>query len=268
MAPDSPHSRIPVLMYHRVGAVASAAEQKYCVAPDLFRAQMLALAGQGMRPCRLADFLAWLLAGAPAAGGQFLLTFDDGFLGVYEHAFPVLHDLGWPFAVFVVSARVGETDTWTAAQFPTARAHPLLGRPEMVAMQRSGVSFQSHTRTHPDLTSLGDAALEEELAGSKRELESLLDAPVDCLAYPFGKLDDRVAAAARRAGYRAAFSVQPGFNRPGTDPFRIRRLDVFGSDSPAALLRKLTLGSNDGSWSHAARYYVGRLRRRLVGTPV
>jgi hypothetical protein len=57
--------------------------------------------------------------------------------------------------------------------------------------------------------------------------------------------------------------VQPGFNRRGVDPFRIRRLDIFGTDTPAMLLRKIKFGSNDGTFLHAVRYLVSRARARL-----
>jgi hypothetical protein len=68
---------------------------------------------------------------------------------------------------------------------------------------------------------------------------------------------------AQRAGYRAAFSVQPGFNRPDVDRFRLRRLDVFGTDTPAMLRRKITLGSNDGSLAAVIRYNAARVLARL-----
>ncbi len=81
--------------------------------------------------------------------------------------------------------------------------------------------------------------------------------------YPYGRYDERVRQAAIDAGYAAAFSVQPGFNRPGLDPYRIRRLDVYGTDTAAALARKMALGTNDGSVAHTARYAVGRAAARL-----
>jgi hypothetical protein len=73
-----------------------------------------------------------------------------------------------------------------------------------------------------------------------------------------------VAEAARRAGYRGAFSTQPGFNRREVDRFRIRRIDVYGTDTPAMLLRKVRLGTNDGTLSALARYYAGRVKARLA----
>jgi hypothetical protein len=88
---------------------------------------------------------------------------------------------------------------------------------------------------------------------------------VDYIAYPFGHLDERVEAATRTAGYRAAFSTQPGFNRSDVNRLRIRRLDVFGTDTPAMLLRKVRLGSNDGTLGNAVRYYFQQITRRLPG---
>jgi hypothetical protein len=96
-------------------------------------------------------------------------------------------------------------------------------------------------------------------------LSQLLGHEVDYIAYPFGHLDARVEAATRAAGYRAAFATQPGFNRRDVNRFRIRRLDVFGTDSPAKLLRKIRFGSNDGSLMNIVRYYLDRLRSHLPG---
>ena len=180
--------------------------------------------------------------------GAFLLTFDDGFLGVYEHAYPLLLELGWPATVFLVSALIGKQDEWTKTENPSGACYPLLDRDHIEEMRENGFSFHSHTRHHKDLTSLAEDALDDQLVGSKRELESILGCKVRYLAYPYGLIDARAHEATRAAGYKCAFSVQPGFNRQGnTDMFHIRRLDVFGTDSAAALARKVRFGSNDGS---------------------
>jgi peptidoglycan/xylan/chitin deacetylase (PgdA/CDA1 family) len=130
-------------------------------------------------------------------------------------------------------------------------------------LQRRGVALHSHTCSHASLPTLGDDELRRELVESRSALQRLLGRPVDYLAYPFGHLDERVAAAARGAGYRAAFSTQPGFNRRDVDHFRIRRIDVYGTDTPAMLMRKVRLGTNDGTLWNLARYYLGRAKARL-----
>lgn len=255
--------RIPVLMYHRVGEAVNDWERKYCIAPDRFAAHMRILHGQGMRPCTIEDFVAWLSGQKTLSDKTFLLTFDDGFYGVYEHAMPVLAQLGWPATVFLVSSLTGKRDVWCEKENPSGCTYPLLDRDHIEEMRKHGFSFHSHSRTHADLTKTTDQDLKDELYGAKAELEDLLGTDIPYLAYPYGRHDERVLAVARAAGYHAAFSVQPGFNRPGIDPYRIRRLDVFGTDTPAQLLRKITLGSNDGSLQHSLRYYAGQLAAKF-----
>lgn len=255
--------RVPVLMYHRVGFAHNDWEQRYCVSPERFAAHMQRLAEKGMRACSLAEFIAWTEGEQDLPEGSFLLTFDDGFLGVFEHAAPILGKLNWPATVFLVSNLIGKQDEWCRSQNPSGATYPLLDREHIDAMRHMGFTFQSHTRSHPDLTTLDDDALADQLAGSRAELEDLLGQSVSYLAYPFGRYDERVADAARAAGYRAAFSVQPGFNRRDVDPLRIRRLDVSGTDTPTMLARKIFFGANDGSWQQTVRYYGGRVAQRL-----
>ncbi len=255
--------RVLVLMYHRIGEAHNDWERRYCVSPELFAAQMERLAAKGMQACGLDDFFAWLAGDKPLPEGSFLLTFDDGFLGVYEHGAPLLRDMNWPATVFLVSQLIGKRDEWCRSQNPGGDTYPLMTQEHIEALRGMGFSFQSHTRLHADLPTLSDEQLADELGGSRRDLEALLGQPVPYLAYPYGRYDERVLNAAREAGYQAAFSVQPGFNRRDVHPYRIRRLDVFGTDTPAMLLRKMYYGANDGSWRQTLRYYGGRVKSRL-----
>jgi hypothetical protein len=65
------------------------------------------------------------------------------------------------------------------------------------------------------------------------------------------------------AGYVCAFSTRSGFSRIGDDPLLMRRIDVYGTDTPGALLRKLQFGTNDGSLVSTGRYYAKRALGRL-----
>lgn len=257
--------RVPVLMYHRVGTAHNAWEARYAISPGNFAAHMGALASQGYRAADIDALVTWLEGGSPLPDRSILVTFDDGFRGVREHALPVLENLGWPFTVFLVSDLIGQEDVWTRASNPAGVTYPLLDANEIRDMQRRGVSFHSHTRSHPSLPTLDELELTQQLTGSREVLAGLLGHDVSYLAYPFGHADERVEAATRAAGYRAAFSTRSGFNRRDVNRFQIRRLDVFGTDTPAMLLRKIRLGSNDGSLGYAARYYLDRLKSRLPG---
>jgi peptidoglycan/xylan/chitin deacetylase (PgdA/CDA1 family) len=254
--------RIPVLMYHQVSPDGRRGEDgRYCVSSTLFAEHMHALASNGMQACTIDDFFGWFEGRADLRAGAFVITFDDGFLGVYENAFPVLRELEWTAAVFLVSSLIGKANAWGTER---AKAYRLLDLSQIDAMRQSGFSFHSHSRTHSDLTGASDEALDDEVAGSKRDLERLLDGSVEYFAYPFGRFDRRVSHAAAAAGYRAAFSVRSGFNRPGVDQYALRRIDIRGTDTPMRVLRKMTLGTNDGSLAEMMRYYASRAVTRLT----
>jgi len=258
-------NRVPVLMYHRVGPALNDWEARYAISPERFAAHMQALARKGYRALGIDVLVNWLEGGAPLPANAIVITFDDGFRGVRDHALPIMEHLCWPFTVFLVSDLIGADDVWTRTSNPAGITYPLLDADEIRDMQRRGVSFHSHTRSHASLPTLDDAALVSQLAGSRQALSVLLGHDVPYIAYPFGHLDERVEAATHAAGYRAGFSTQSGFNRRDVNRLRIRRLDVYGTDTPAMLLRKIRLGSNDGSLAHAARYYLARLGSRLPG---
>lgn len=251
--------RVPVLMYHRIGDSHNDWERKYCISPEHFAAHMHALAGKGYKACSIGEFIDWLKGNIQLPDKSLLITFDDGFLGVFEHGLPILKEHNWPAVMFLVSRLIGKQDIWCHKQNPSGKTFPLMGLQEIETLRANGFSFFSHSRSHPDLSQLDDQELEDELRGSREDLESLLEAPVPYFAYPYGRYNERVLDEVKAAGYEAAFSVQPGFNRPGIDPFRIPRIDVFGTDSPAQLLRKIHFGTNNGSWQRALRYYSGRL---------
>jgi hypothetical protein len=62
------------------------------------------------------------------------------------------------------------------------------------------------------------------------------------LAYPYGDHDERVRSAAAAAGYRAAFTTEPGRNGAGIDPYCLRRLGVLDWDNRSAFLWKALTG--------------------------
>lgn len=256
-------SRVPVLMYHRVGEALNDWEARYAISPANFVAHMQTLARSGRRAIGIDDFVDWLAGNRSLPEGAFLLTFDDGFRGVREHALPVLERHDWPFTVFLVSDLIGRADIWTRHTNPAGRTYPLLDLDEIRDMQQRGCSFHSHTRSHASLPSLDNAHLADELSGSRYRLAELLGHEVPYLAYPFGHVDARVESAASAAGYSAAFATQPGFNRGDVNRFRIRRLEVYGTDTPAMLLRKIHLGTNDGTLGKTVSYYFHRLASRL-----
>jgi O-antigen/teichoic acid export membrane protein/peptidoglycan/xylan/chitin deacetylase (PgdA/CDA1 family) len=97
-------------------------------------------------------------------------------------------------------------------------------------MSACGIEFGSHSVSHPVLSMVEPALLDQELTVSKRQIEDATGKPVHTLAYPVGDKDafnDSVRAAARLAGYRAGISYISGMDDPRHwDRFAIRRLQI------------------------------------------
>ena len=110
--------RIPVLMYHRIGDALNEWEQKYCISPDNFAAHMQALFDKGYKACTANDFFDWLMGGIQLPEKSLLITFDDGYLGVFEHGLPILRALEWPAVMFLVSDLIGKEDSWCKSENP------------------------------------------------------------------------------------------------------------------------------------------------------
>lgn len=158
---------------------------------------------------------------AGLADAMISLTFDDGFASVYENALRELAAAGLPSTQYVVSGLVGTGGYMSAGQ--------------IAELARAGHEIGSHTVSHADLSTLSDAELTAELVDSKAALEQLAaGSSVESLAYPYGTANERVADAARAAGYRSGRTVAPGYPAPGTlDRFDIRVQNVTPTTSVA-----------------------------------
>lgn len=252
--------RVPVLMYHRVGEP-DQAHDLYCISSDRFAAQMHALAQAKWQAVSIQDFDAWCRGSKSLPKNSFVLTFDDGFTGVYDFAAPVLKTLDWPATVFLVAGKLGGQSDWAVTTEVPMFPHPLMDETQLRNLSKQGFSLQSHSLQHHDLTTLDAQALEQDLSDSRTLIAEINGQAPAYLAYPYGRHNEDVRNAAQDVGFTMAFSVESGFNRPGESTYQIRRLDVFGTDTPAMLLRKVCLGTNNGSLAHLIRYYFCRILR-------
>lgn len=109
-------------------------------------------------------------------------------------------------------------------------------------MQQGGVSFGSHTLTHPVVSRVPVAAAGKELRESKRIMEERLGRPVKDFAYPFGQPADcgfAAEAVLHDCGYRSAMTTSRGINLPGADRYRLRRVQIGEERSLALFAARL-----------------------------
>jgi peptidoglycan/xylan/chitin deacetylase (PgdA/CDA1 family) len=137
--------------------------------------------------------------------------------------------------IFVVTRHVGGTNAWGGWRTPGIPTLPLLGWEHLERLTRRGVITAAHTRTHPVLTRVAAAALQDELLGCRDDLARRLGVRSGHLAYPYGDADGRVVAAAAqhyRWGYTTELRVLPDAAEP---PLRLPRLDMYYFQKPGLL---------------------------------
>jgi len=194
--------------------------------------------------------------------GTAAVTFDDGYCGVFDHAWPLLRDLRMPATVFVVaqapgsdkgfwwdhsdvlraysptrrehwiSALRGDGPTIVASVAPSGRAvgPPPCCRPagwdEITHAVRSGLGLGVHSATHRSLPALDELDLRREVVESRDVITRRTGVTPDFFAYPYGLWNDRVRQAVRSAGYRGAVTVTYGHNTTAADLWALRRVNV------------------------------------------
>jgi peptidoglycan/xylan/chitin deacetylase (PgdA/CDA1 family) len=92
------------------------------------------------------------------------------------------------------------------------------------ALVSAGCHVGFHTLRHDRLPLLSDAALADALRDGRDGLTAVVGRELDSISYPYGKADERVADAARAAGYRLGFTTKRHAVTPETDPLLVPRI--------------------------------------------
>ena len=157
-------------------------------------------------------------------GRVVVITLDDGYVDNLQAAMPVLQRYGFSATCYVVSGQIGHHNSWDVDRLGIRK--PLMTVEQLREWHAGGMEVGAHTRTHPRLTQCDEKQLRDEIHGSKAELEDLLALPVSQFCYPYGDQNDRVVAATREAGFNAATTTHRGRAIPGSDPWRLPRIQV------------------------------------------
>jgi len=244
----------PVLCYHRIGGPLELGVTR--VGRSVFAKQMTALARAGWRTMTLAEFAN--LRTAHDVPRTFLLTFDDGYAALAEHAYPVLADLGFTATTFLITDYVGKTNSWDVRYTWSRLRH--LSWTDVERWRARGFQFGSHGATHSRLTWLHSSAVCDDLARSREVLIHRLGEDAGrAIAYPFSALDGRVTDVARSCGYELGFA---GVRGNGTS-LQLPRVPVYSWD-----IANVPFGLRDDGFATLGKFVAHVANRCAVGTTV
>jgi peptidoglycan/xylan/chitin deacetylase (PgdA/CDA1 family) len=226
----------PILGYHKIDSRFELGFTQ--LGPRTFRRQIESLARAGYRTLGSAELIAALgrtggRADRPSAptlplshSPTLILTFDDGYAALAEHAFPVLADHGFKALLFVITDFVGRENTWDV-QYGWRKFYHL-SWDELAKWRERGIEAHSHGATHARLTWLSDTEAEDELGRSREAIASRLGTAPRGIGYPFGAADERVCRLAAAAGYTLGFGGPVGAGT--SDPMLLERRVVYAWD--------------------------------------
>ena len=244
---------IPVLTFHAIEELPSVTS----ISPQVFQRGLDRLHRHGYQTLGLVEAADIIRKGESFPPRSFVITFDDGYRSVYDHALPVLQTCGMSATVFLT---VGKNEVpKSGGRLPTVGGRVMLSWDEICEMHRSGINFGAHTMTHPDLTRLEDHELQTEIYGSKTIIEDALDTPVSCFAYPFGRYD-RHSRDFVQQYFDCACSDRLGLTYAGSDLFALERVDAYYLRTERLFGLMLT---KFFPWYSRARSLLRRARRIL-----
>lgn len=175
-----------VLQYHHIS---DTTPRSTSIRPELFMQHMAFLQSDGFTVLPLPELVAKMKQGEALPDKVVAITFDDGYISVFETARPILERFNYPYTVFVTTDQVGSNRlfmTWD----------------QLRALRDSGATIANHSKTHAHFIrqrsdeSEADwlARIDYEIRAAESALEQEMGFSPRLLAYPFGEYVQQIQA--------------------------------------------------------------------------
>lgn len=220
------YAKMPlIVMYHEVLANPIYSSD---VSTSNFTAQINFFKSEGYRTLSLDEFYEVVTNHAVVPEKSVLITFDDGYIGNYNNAIPVLQQNNFKAAFFVhtnfVGVSAGSHPKMSWNQLRTVDANPLF-------------EVESHTVTHGNLAQMTATQIQSELANSKAAIETQLNKTCEYITYPFGSYNEEVGKQAPQY-YKIGFAVSFLGYKNAPEAYSIPRIGIGKDLTSLALFRQ------------------------------
>lgn len=210
-----------VLQYHHVSTETPASTS---TSPERFAMHLDYLAGAGFNVVPLSHLAEALRQGKPLPDKTAAITFDDGYISIYETAWPLLKDKGWPFTIFINSE-------------PHDQGKSLfMSWDQLRELHSSGATIANHTVSHPYLLRHREGQDEmqwrawvgQEISSAQQRIKTEIGEAPMLFAYPYGEFNNAILTVIGELGY-VGFGQQSGPLAPYND---LRALPRFPFGGP------------------------------------
>ncbi len=183
-----------ILLYHHV---ATDTPPSTSISPDDFRAHLDYLRDNNFNVLPLDEMIEGLKNGVALPDKAVVISFDDGYSSIYDTAFPMLQEYGFPFTLFLST---GPTDQGQSNYLTWGQIREL---------SDAGVIIANHMVEHPYMLDRLDNESDSEWL-TRREMELLqaeqriLDETGQThryLAYPYGEFNPEIKELLAKHGF-------------------------------------------------------------------
>lgn len=174
-----------ITIYHHV---ATDTPPSTSISPADFRAHLEYLRTDGFSVIALDTMLDAITKGDELPDKAVAITFDDGYISIYDTAFPMLQEYGYPFTLFLSTGPINNAQ------------HGYISWAQIREMSDAGVIIANHMVEHPYmLTRNANESDQEwierlrlELLQAERDILEHTGQSHKYLAYPFGEFDKAI----------------------------------------------------------------------------
>ena len=218
---------IPVLSYHSISEDAS----YISLSTQIFEKQISFLKKLGYVSINFNEI-------DPNKKNQIIITFDDGYKDILINALPILKRHNFKATCFFVTNQIGKNNQWDnkKEKFSTKK---IMSNDDIKRWSLNGMSVQSHSHNHFDLTKLSNFDIVKELEISKKYFKDKFNLETDVFCYPFGKVNQNVYDLTKKIYKKAVTTNRSRYNINKHNPFLIPRIDMGKNVSLTKLYLKL-----------------------------
>lgn len=220
---------LPILMYHAIHVMApeEASNANLIVDPTTFESHIKRLSDEGYYFLTPEEAYKVLTENVLPNGNSKIiwLTFDDSLWDFYDNAYPILKKYGAKATNNVITSTVGNSAN--------------LSLDQMLEMKEQGMSFQSHTSTHLDLSASDDNTQKTEMSDAKSYLDSNLSQDTMTIAYPAGRYSDTTLQFAGELNYKLGITTNEGIADKNDGLLSLDRIRILPETTADSLMASI-----------------------------
>lgn len=182
-----PAKAATVLLYHHV---ASNTPKSTSVSTEQFKQHLALIDELKLEVVDITTIVDAIANNQAVKNNWVAITFDDGYRSVYDNAWPILKQRGWPFSVFINPDMVKPSKLYMDWQ-------------QLKTLSNAGITIANHTLAHENLTdsSVSITSIKQNIEAAESQIKQQLGQNHKMLAYPFGEYSAELKTLLKNMGY-------------------------------------------------------------------